>query len=130
MTVEKRKFYRIFTTTYFKFGPERKMLFRQINISAGGAAFQVTNMYYKALSIGDRISFEIEIMNEHHKLDGEVVRMVKIDHKNLIAIRYVELPSDIQEALNDQIHSMGGYYRDDVVAKQEYLKRNYPDMIE
>lgn len=45
MGTEKRKFYRIFTTTNFRFGSEKNMSHRQINLSAGGAAFQVSQSY-------------------------------------------------------------------------------------
>lgn len=79
--------------------------------------------------MGDRISFEIEIMDGRHKLDGEVVRLMNTNDKNMIAIRFIEIQDDFQQRLNTYIGLIGGCFADDTVARHEYLKRNYPEMI-
>lgn len=114
----------------FKFGPEKQYQHRELCISASGAAFEVSPSYFKGVGVGDRVSFSFEFLDDFLDIDGEVIRLdTSPTGKKLMAIRFIDITQQTQKSIDEFICDLGGYYADDPIARHEYLKKNFPNLV-
>jgi hypothetical protein len=121
MSIDKRSYHRIVTDIPCRFGRELKMYHRQVNISAGGAAFAVMSEMSDHFTQGEKVSFAFELNQRHFQFHAYVVRRCEKNNQTMTAIQFCELELTTQKMLDHIILSMGGYQRDDHEKKNEYL---------
>lgn len=121
MSIDKRAYHRIVTDIPCRFGRELKMYHRQVNISAGGAAFAVMPEMSDHFMQGEKVTFAFELNQRHFQFNAYVVRRCEKNHQTMAAIQFCELEASAQKMLDHIILSMGGYLREDHEKKKEYL---------
>jgi len=129
MSIDKRAYYRIVTDIPCRFGREAKMYHRQVNISAGGAAFVVMPEMADHFMQGEKLSFSFELNHRHLHFDCIVIRREERNFQTMAAIQFCDLEHSTQKMLDNMILSMGGYQRDDHDKKREYLAWYAPNAL-
>lgn len=129
MSIDKRAYNRIVTDIPCRFGRETKMYHRQVNISAGGAAFVVMPEMVDHFMQGEKISFAFELNHRHFQFDAWVVRRCDRNFQTMAAIQFCDMESMTQKMLDNIILAMGGYQRDDHDKKREYLAWYAPNAL-
>lgn len=130
-SINRRKFYRIFTDISCRFADEHKMYHRQVNISAGGVAFAIMPEMDKKIKKGDYYPFTFEIKQQEFSFNSLIVRYEERDGKlPLIALQYQNIDEETQKRLDNIVLALGGYHPEDLEKKLEYLAWYAPKTLE
>jgi hypothetical protein len=129
MSIDKRAYYRIVTDIPCRFGREAKMYHRQVNISAGGAAFVVMPEMVDHFMQGEKTTFAFELNHRHFQFDCIVIRREDRNFQTMAAIQFFDIEHSTQKMFDNMILSMGGYRRDDHDKKREYLAWYAPNAL-
>ncbi len=130
MSIDKHVYYRIVTDIECRFGREAKMYHRQVNISAGGAAFVVMPEMCDHFMQGEKLSFAFELNHRHFQFDCIVVQREDRNLQTMVGIQFCDLEHSTQKMLDNMILSMGGYRPDDHEKKYEYLSWYAPSALQ
>lgn len=125
----RREYYRIFTEVACRFGKEAKMYQRQVNISAGGVAFTVMPEAVDHFSDGDILPFAFELNRHHFEFNALVVRHSSRNFQTLAALKFQDVDEMKRKTLDNMILSLGGYRRNDLDKKREYLAWYAPELL-
>jgi c-di-GMP-binding flagellar brake protein YcgR len=127
---DRREYHRIFTDLNCRFDSERKFTSRQINISAGGAAFLVSSDIRTLFIKGAHIDFIFELGGRLFSTQGIVVRSEKREGgKQLASIAFTQLDDMTRKVIDDYIYRLGGYKANDKEKREQYLTWYAPELL-
>lgn len=129
MSIDRRQYHRVLTDVLCRFGREQDMNIRQVNISAGGAAFVVMPEMRNHFQEGDILPFAFELKMRHFEFQSKVIRCSGDHTKQMAAIQFLEVEDHVRRLIDDMVLALGGYHKDDHDKKREYLGWYAPQML-
>ncbi len=124
------QYHRIFTTLNCRFDHEKNFSARQVNISAGGAAFLFSGDTKYNFVVGSYIDFIFELDNRLFSTQSVVIRFeIRQDKKKLASISFVDLDEIARKSIDDYIFRMGGYKSHDKQKRKQYLTWYSPELL-
>lgn len=129
MSIDRRQYHRVLTDVLCRFGREQEMHMRQVNISAGGAAFAVMPEMRNHFQEGDILPFAFELKMRHFEFQSKVIRCTGDHTKQMAAIQFLDVEDHVRRLMDDMVLALGGYHKDDHDKKREYLSWYAPQML-
>lgn len=122
MSLEQRKYFRIYTDVNYQIGEDSESFFERINISAGGAAFIMAPALESKLLINQIIEFYFTLNGKKFMLEALVLRIENRNGKKYSCITFKNVPEKTRKNIDEIIHQIGGYYSEDKEARDRNLR--------